>query len=335
MRILLFLIITPCFAQLDRDTFYELLDGASDTTIVNRISQECIEFRMNQADLDRAMKRPEVLLALLQCLYDRTPGVEAKSVTIDKPNSEGETASTIPSSSNPRSTNRFYLTKLVEALNTLSLANEMRNPNEKMTMKMDALPLIANLIREHGHLINSNLLRDSMPEGFQAPSWVVEDLEKASDGKKKGYSTLAFNVHKNVMFEAGRGKKGAQVFLGLYRVDTYPDGEEIYKLEDHLIYSHREFPITYDRTRADFEYHQLQNRGMRLSLGKILNKKDPLALFPGNWVLEVIAMDGEDRLQSRDKIQIQIENGHQYVLGIKWETNRQGVRQLIGSLETR
>jgi len=338
-HIFFLLLVSPCLAQMDRAAFFSGLKQSDQVAFMARLQEECIGFRMTQTDLDQLASQPEVVLALLQCLHDQAqhgPEVTGHaSLSASVSDSKANPVAITQSRNTPNvATNlaEFNLIKLTEAINTLSLAAQLENRSESLAMRMGALPLIANLIREHGHLVDGNLLQKRLPAGFHAPDWVLHDLTQAKEAGEKGYPTLKFNAHKSMIFDAGRSKKGAQVFLGVYRVDNFPQPGSIYHFEDHFIYSHQSFPVVYDRNKDQFQHYQIPNDAFDLSLGKKLNDNEPITLFPGKWVLELQAKDGENRLRFKDKIWFQVENGNSYTLDMKLEKDRKGVLHLKGEL---
>ncbi len=340
MKKWLFLIVfLPCSAQIDRATLFDLLENDEEDRARSLVEKECLGFQVSKADLAAIGNRPELLLAMFQCLQSRAdradPALVSPGPSPRKPSGEEvETPEPDPIRRAAKaSSSSLPLVKLVESVNTYGIALGLTNRREKMKTRLGALEVIINILKEHGHALSWEAFQRAAPLDTPLPEWLETAMGEAQAAHETSFPTLRFGVAKRTDFAGVYGSRGPKVYSGLYMIDRPPSKDEAYSLNDHFIYSHPEFAATYDYDKNRFLFTRLKNKGTRfLSLDKTLNKTLPLDLFPGYWVMEIESYDQLDRIRSQDRYRFKVEPGVNYILNMRWGEKR-GVRKMDFALE--
>ena len=333
---MVFLCSAPLLAQVDRIELNSLIKDGKVDQAKAAVTKSCISFRPSEVDMVLYRDHPDLLLAMLQCLFDQIHGPAAVAAT--------ERPVTTPPVASPKATpalerpapvisggdpGALANAKIAQALNTLQLMENTEDHRLAVKNNIDAREVILGMVAQYGDLVSTDGVRAQLPEGRTLPDWVKSLVERGKSYKQNGPASLRFEAANRTDYLATPTEKRIHVYAGLYLLNL-PDGESHPdQIRDNMIYSSAEYPVTYNMATSDFDFFKMESREVsRFRLKAFVNDKPVKQIFPGHWAFEIFAKNPEGRTKSRERYQFQIEAGKNYVLKMKWKTDRSGIRRM-------
>ncbi len=328
---------TPCLAQLDRATFLQMASEGRETALIELVREQCVGFRFDKEVLDQVADRPELTLAVLQCLYDRAPATPAASVLPSEPAAEAAPAPAPAVSYAPADAKQIYLQKTIETLNSLDVADRMSDSYQRVKTLSETKTFLVNMLSAPDYRLTPTDFQAHIDRGFQLPDWARGLMTAAESAKRSAFPSLSFEAARRLEFTTAPTERGLDLFMGLYMVRELPKRGEPYRLEDQFMFTHAKFPIEYDGETKRYQLHQLKTkqRQARVQYSKYLNKLEPLQLFPGNWVFRAAVYNKAGKVHADDYYGFTVEPGTDYALRLFWVSQRPGVRDVGFELVTR
>ena len=328
---LLWILVPPCAAQLSKGGFLKLLQEGNDALTVETLKKECIAFPMDAATLSAVDGREEILLALFQCLFERT-GLSSDSGSSPGERARFESPRERPAPTVVVSNEALVGQKALESLRTLAVAETLEDKGERVKLQMDTKALLINLMTDHPQKVAEAL--ENQDGQTPIPDWVRQASRAGLEAKAKGLPTLDFDVDKQTDFYGSVDQRGIRVFMSLTLMDHVSGEVESYRFEDELLMAHPSFPLDYVAEEDRFELFRLKNTEVtRVRLRKVLNAMDSLTLFPGKWLIRIVSYTGMGQIRSDSESHFQVEPGKHYQLGIEWVRYKNGIQKLEHKLE--
>jgi len=330
--LLTFVLAMPAVAQIDRAQFMNLLEENKDQALIAMVREQCVGFRFDEAAAARLAEKPAVLVAVLNCLYDRAPVAASAAAAPDASGGEAAPAASTP----PRqayaslTSEQIYARKTAELLNSLTVAARMDDPYQRVKTLAETRTFFVNMLSSRDYRLTPEAYRASPDGGAPLPDWAASLMVEAETAKREGFPRLSFDADRRVELAATPVERGLSFFVGLYMVRELPERGEPYELEDQFLYTHEAFPLTYDAATREFHLAEMPTkiRQSRVQYADFLNDREPLTLFPGHWVFRASVYNKAGRIRADDYHGFTVAPGKTYRLRLFWEEKRPGVKNV-------
>lgn len=302
-----------CWSQLSKDQVLKLLSEKSPESAAAAISASGFDFELDADFMAQLCAHPETLqLILARIVNANNTGqathlrpIGAKEVTQD-----------------PKA---LVIQKIYELNNNLTVANRLETTPEVIDRRLGFRDFMVRTLMEPNHEITLSQIESRLgSEDFLLP-WVKTLVNDSVKAKEENYPKVTFSADKSATLSLSSAERGIQGYLGLFMVKGDHTRQD-FSLEDNLIYTHPELPMTYNTKKEIFEPGRLEkSRITTLNLGKIFKNFETFQLYPGTWGLRFRHTNGNHSLRSDRTVYFDVEPGKEYDMKFAWVNSSNGV----------